>query len=52
MGTPRDFVAMLEFVSRHEIRPIIDSLYTLDEYTAAFERIRNYQQFGKIVVRL
>jgi NADPH:quinone reductase-like Zn-dependent oxidoreductase len=52
MGTPRDFVAMLEFVSRHEIRPIIDSLYTLDEYTAAFERIRNYEQFGKIVVRL
>lgn len=51
MGTPRDFALMLEFVSRHQVRPIVDSVYTLDNATEAFERMRNADQFGKIVIR-
>ncbi len=52
MGTPQDFADMLSFVSKHQIRPIIDSVYSLDEYSEAFERIKNFEQFGKIVVRI
>lgn len=52
MGTQRDFVSMLEFVHRHEIHPIIDSLYAFTNYASAFERIRQYEQFGKIVIRI
>jgi NADPH:quinone reductase-like Zn-dependent oxidoreductase len=51
MGTATDFREMLTFVTKHEIRPIIDSLFTLDEYATAFERLRNAVQFGKIVLR-
>lgn len=51
MGTPRDFASMLEFVNRHQIRPVIDSVYALDQFNTAFERLRNADQFGKIVLR-
>ncbi len=51
MGTPRDFANMLEFVHRHEVHPIIDSLYSLDEAEQAFNRMKAAEQFGKIVVR-
>lgn len=52
MGTPDDFTNMLTWVIRHQIRPVIDSVYTLEEIAAAFERMRAAQQFGKIVIRI
>lgn len=51
MGTQRDFANMLEFVSRYEVRPIIDSVYQLDQAVEAFDRMKNAEQFGKIIVR-
>ena len=51
MGTPRDFASMLEFVNRYQIRPVVDNVYALDQFNDAFERLRNADQFGKIVLR-
>lgn len=50
MGSPRDFSAMLDFVAQHKIRPVVDQVFPLAEGNAAIARMRNTQQFGKIVV--
>ncbi|GMV53449.1 MAG: alcohol dehydrogenase [Chlorobi bacterium] len=51
MGTPRNFSSMVEFITRHQIRPIVDSVYSLDNFADAFTRMQNADQFGKIVIR-
>jgi zinc-binding alcohol dehydrogenase/oxidoreductase len=52
MGSPEDFRAMLEFVTKHEIRPVIDHVYAMDEAAVAAERLARSDQFGKIVLRI
>ena len=52
MGSPWDFEDMLQLWSRYQIRPIIDSIYDLENVQAAFERMDKGAQFGKIVVRI
>lgn len=52
MGSPHDFRAMLEFVSKHRIRPVIDRVYEMHEAAQAAERMNEAGQFGKIVLRI
>jgi len=50
MGTVKDFLNMLEFIDSHNIRPVIDSIHSFSDYLNAFERMKNSEQFGKIVI--
>ena len=52
MGSPTDFKAMLEFVTRHRITPVIDRVYDLAEIESAVKRMDDALQFGKIVLRI
>lgn len=52
MGTRLDFRRMLAFVARHEIVPVVDSVFALAEGNSAFERMARGQQFGKIVFEI
>ncbi len=52
MGSPRDFRRMLRWVTRHHIRPLIDTEYPLDAVHMAFERLASADHMGKIVVRI
>lgn len=52
MGSPADFRAMLEFVSKHKIKPVIDRVYDMKDVVAAAERMNHAGQFGKIVLRI
>ena len=52
MGSPADFRAMLEFVSEHRIKPVLDRSYDIGEVVQAMERMQHAAQFGKIVLRL
>jgi NADPH:quinone reductase-like Zn-dependent oxidoreductase len=52
MGSPSDFRAMLEFVSKHRITPVIDRVYEMNDVVAAAERMKEAGQFGKIVLRI
>ncbi|HTS74838.1 MAG TPA: zinc-binding dehydrogenase [Bryobacteraceae bacterium] len=51
MGTLGDLHAVLKFVFRKELRPVIDKVYPLSEIRAAHERLENKEQFGKVLVR-
>ncbi len=52
MGSPEDFSAMVAFVNKHALRPVVDKLFHLAEGEAAFRRMENAQQFGKIVLKV
>lgn len=52
MGSPRDFTGMLDFVARHDLRPPLDSMFTLDDVEQAFARMAAGAQTGKIVLRI
>src|SRR5579864_2241088 len=50
MGSPSDFKAMLEYVTRHRIKPVIDRVYDLADIQSAVQRMDDALQFGKIVL--
>lgn len=52
MGSPADFKAMLEYVTRHRIKPVVDRAYDLAEIGTAMQRMEDALQFGKIVLRI
>jgi len=52
MGSPDDFSAMIGFVNKHGIRPVIDKIFPFADGEAAFRRMENAQQFGKIVLKI
>ncbi|MFN0175311.1 MAG: zinc-binding alcohol dehydrogenase family protein [Saprospiraceae bacterium] len=52
MGSPREFRAMLAFVQKQEIVPVVDSVFPLSEGAKAFEKMEKGKQFGKIVLRV
>lgn len=52
MGSPADFRAMLHFVTKHRIKPVIDRVYDMHDVVAAAQRLNAADQFGKIVLRI
>ena len=50
LGSPTDFGQMLQFVEKHQIRPVIDSTWALDDVVAAHEYFESRRHFGKIVL--
>lgn len=52
MGSPEDFSAMVSFVGKHKIHPIIDHAFPMQEGEAAFRRMDEAKQFGKIVLKI
>lgn len=50
MGSPREFRAMLDLVTEHKIRPVVDCVLPLEEHHAAFEKLSKSSQFGKVVL--
>lgn len=52
MGSDRDFQDMLDFVSRHQIIPVVDQVFPFANGAKAFEKMEKGQQFGKLVVEI
>lgn len=43
---------MLHWVEQHDIHPVIDSVYPLQDVAKAFERMENGEQFGNLAIRM
>jgi NADPH:quinone reductase-like Zn-dependent oxidoreductase len=52
MGSPKDFSAMLHFVKKHRIKPVIDRVYEMNDVAEAAKRMDEAAQFGKIVLKI
>jgi zinc-binding alcohol dehydrogenase/oxidoreductase len=50
MGTPDEFAAMLAFINRHGIEPVVDQIFKLDDAADAFRRLHACEQMGKLVL--
>jgi NADPH:quinone reductase-like Zn-dependent oxidoreductase len=48
MGSPLEFAALLRFVERAGIKPVIDTEYTFDQGAKAFERLASGDFMGKL----
>ena len=52
MGNDAEFDAVTDLLREGDMLPVIDHVYPLDESREAFARMRNAEQFGKIVVEI
>lgn len=52
MGSAHDFTKMIDFVNRHHIKPVLDSISPLEEADEAFQKMGSSTQFGKIVLEI
>lgn len=52
MGSPEDFIDMLEFFTKHKIVPYIDRCYPLEEIAIAQQYMEKGENFGKITIRI
>jgi NADPH:quinone reductase-like Zn-dependent oxidoreductase len=50
MGSPREFDAMLAHVGSASWRPVVDSVFPLDDAAVAHERLEQPDRFGKVVL--
>ena len=50
MGSPEDFNNMLDFVNKHQIKPIISHTFSLEQANEALAVIADSDQFGKICI--
>jgi zinc-binding alcohol dehydrogenase/oxidoreductase len=48
MGSGEEYVEMITFIQKHNIKPVVDRMFTLDEFPQAFKRLENAEQLGKI----
>lgn len=51
MGTQADFEAMVNFIDKHKIIPVVDSVFELRDGNAALKKMDEGKQFGKIVLK-
>lgn len=52
MGSPQDFAAMVEFVGKYAIKPVVDRVFAMEDGEAAFRHMDEAMQCGKIVIRV
>jgi NADPH:quinone reductase-like Zn-dependent oxidoreductase len=52
VGSRADLEALLAFVSRHHIRPVVDRVFAYEDAPAAFDLMESERFFGKIVIRI
>jgi NADPH:quinone reductase-like Zn-dependent oxidoreductase len=50
MGSPREFDQLLAHVRQARWRPVVDSVYPLDDAAAAHARLEQPDRFGKVVL--
>jgi NADPH:quinone reductase-like Zn-dependent oxidoreductase len=53
MGSNAELRAATEFITKHEIRPVVSMVIDgLENAEEGFQAMREHSQFGKIVVKL
>jgi len=52
MASTEELHEMLEFIGKHEIRPVMDKAYSLSDFKEAFDRLENAGMMGKIVFNI
>ena len=52
LGNRQELQDLLAFCEQHQIRPVIDRVFSMDEVHAALDMLSNAEQFGKVALDL
>ncbi|MEC2158455.1 zinc-binding dehydrogenase [Virgibacillus halodenitrificans] len=52
MGSRQELTALLNHIENFAMRPVVDSIYSLDEMQDAFDLLKQNEQFGKIAIKI
>lgn len=52
MASAEELHEMLDFIEKHEIKPVMDQSYPLSDFEEAFDRLENAGMMGKIVFNI
>jgi NADPH:quinone reductase-like Zn-dependent oxidoreductase len=52
VGPRSTFEALVAFCEQSALRPVVDRVFALEDYRAAFERQAGSDAFGKVCVRV
>jgi zinc-binding alcohol dehydrogenase/oxidoreductase len=52
MGSPADWDGLLQFVTKHRVRPVVSAEFPLEQAALAFAQMERGEQFGKLVVTM
>jgi zinc-binding alcohol dehydrogenase/oxidoreductase len=52
LGNRHELQALLAFCEAHQLRPVIDKTYAMEEVHDALDMLSNAEQFGKIALKL
>lgn len=52
MGTRDEFLSMLDFLESRNIKPVMDQTFPLSQVNEAFERMKQGNHFGKIILEI
>jgi NADPH:quinone reductase-like Zn-dependent oxidoreductase len=52
VGSRADFEAMNRFIAEHELRPVVDRVFSFEDAAKAYDFMDNGDYMGKIVIRL
>jgi NADPH:quinone reductase-like Zn-dependent oxidoreductase len=51
VGSQADYRRMLDFISKHRMRPVIDRVFPFEQYAAALQHLESGDFIGKVVIR-
>jgi NADPH:quinone reductase-like Zn-dependent oxidoreductase len=52
MGRKAELLQLLQFFDSGRLQPVVDKIYTMEETSKAFERLKASRHFGKVVVEV
>ena len=52
MGSREELRAMIVHIEKYETRPVVDTVFDLNDALAAFDYVKESKQFGKVAVRI
>jgi NADPH:quinone reductase-like Zn-dependent oxidoreductase len=52
MSSNQEFVDVMQLVFQHKLKPVVDSVYPLEEARAAFAHLDAGGQFGKVIIQI
>lgn len=52
MGSREELRKMLHFIESHQIKPVIDKVYPLENAKSAMEYLKSSDQFGKVAIQI
>jgi NADPH:quinone reductase-like Zn-dependent oxidoreductase len=52
LGSLSEFLDLISFISRHQIKPYVDKTFALDDVHRAFDYLESSRQFGKVAIKI